>query len=207
MNTIAALIGRILLALIFIVSGASKLFDPSGTEALITGVGLPAGLAIPAGLFELVAGLALALGFMTRLFSILLAGFCLVTAFFFHNQIGDPMQAAMALKNVAIAGGLLCLFAHSQMRWSYDSMRLTRKAEIAERDAGAKVREAELRAVKAEAQNEALQKQGAATQLAPAPVAAASARPPAAVAAAPDRNRDGVDNRIENTPVDPRLRP
>jgi len=206
-NTIAALIGRILLALIFIVSGASKLFDPSGTEALITGVGLPAGLAIPAGLFELVAGLALALGFMTRLFSILLAGFCLVTAFFFHNQIGDPMQAAMALKNVAIAGGLLCLFAHSQMRWSYDSMRLTRKAEIAERDAGAKVREAELRAVKAEAQNEALQKQGAATQLAPAPVAAASARPPAAVAAAPDRNRDGVDNRIENTPVDPRLRP
>jgi len=206
-NTIAALIGRILLALIFIVSAASKLFDPSGTEALITGVGLPAGLAIPAGLFELVARLALALGFMTRLFSILLAGFSLVTAFFFHNQIGDPMQAAMALKNVAIAGGLLCLFAHSQMRWSYDSMRLTRKAEIAERDAGAKVREAELRAVKAEAQNEALQKQGAATQLAPAPVAAASARPPAAVAAVPDRNRDGVDDRIENTPVDPRLRP
>ncbi len=214
MNTIAALIGRILLSLIFIVSGANKLFDPAGTEALITGVGLPSGLAIPAGLFELIAGLALALGFMTRLFSVLLAGFCLVTAFFFHNQFGDPMQAAMALKNVAIAGGLLCLFAHSQMRWSYDSMRLKRKAEIAERDseltrrdADAKVREAELRAEKAEAVAKA-QAEGARTVFAPAPASTAP------VGAAPvvargrhDRDRNGVDDRVETTPVDPRLRP
>lgn len=208
MNTIAALIGRILLSLIFIVSGASKLFDPAGTEALITGVGLPSGLAIPAGLFELIAGLALALGFMTRLFSVLLAGFCLVTAFFFHNQFGDPMQAAMALKNVAIAGGLLCLFAHSQMRWSYDSMRLKRKAEIAERDGAEKVREAELRAARAEAANEAHERARQQTQVAPAPAAVA---PAAASAPLParhhDRDRDGVDDRIENTPVDPRLRP
>jgi putative oxidoreductase len=209
MNTIAALIGRILLSLIFIVSGASKLFDPAGTEALITGVGLPAGLAIPAGLFELIAGLALALGFMTRLFSVLLAGFCLVTAFFFHNQFGDPMQAAMALKNVAIAGGLLCLFAHSQMRWSYDSMRLKRKAEIAERDAAEKVREAELRAAKAEAANEAHERTLQQTHVAPAaapvaPVVATSNRVPAK---RHDRDRDGVDDRVENTPVDPRLRP
>ncbi len=212
MNTIAALIGRILLSLIFIVSGASKLFDPAGTEALITGVGLPSGLAIPAGLFELIAGLALALGFMTRLFSILLAGFCLVTAFFFHNQFGDPMQAAMALKNVAIAGGLLCLFAHSQMRWSYDSMRLKRKAEIAERDAAEKVREAELRAAKAEAANEAHERTLSKTQFAPAPAATVPVAPAVATsgrmpAKRHDRDRDGVDDRIENTPVDPRLRP
>lgn len=212
MNTIAALIGRILLSLIFIVSGASKLFDPAGTEALITGVGLPAGLAIPAGLFELIAGLALALGFMTRFVSVLLAGFCLVTAFFFHNQFGDPMQAAMALKNVAIAGGLLCLFAHSQMRWSYDSMRLKRKAEIAERDAAEKVREAELRAAKAEAANEAHERSLQKTQIVPGPATAAPVVPPVATssrmtAKRHDRDRDGVDDRIENTPVDPRMRP
>lgn len=209
MNMIAALIGRILLSLIFIVSGAGKLFDPSGTEALITGVGLPAGLAIPTGLFELIAGLALALGFMTRLFSVLLAGFCLVTAFFFHNQFGDPMQATMALKNVAIAGGLLCLFAHSQMRWSYDSMRLKRKAEIAERDGAEKVHEAELRAAKAEAANDAHERTLQQTQFSPAatpvaPTAATSGRLPAK---RHDRDRDGVDDRVENTPVDPRLRP
>ena len=224
MNTVAALIGRILLALIFIVSGAAKLFDPAGTEALITGVSLPAGLAIPAGLFELVAGLALALGFMTRMFSVLLAGFCLVTAFFFHNQFGDPMQAAMALKNVAIAGGLLCLFAHSQMRWSYDSMRTTRKAELAERELGtsqreteAKLHEAELRAAKAEAASEAQRDAMQKTQFAPAPIAAPVTPAPVSavpVAAAPvvghgkhDRDGDGVDDRIEHTSVDPRLRP
>ena len=218
MNTIAALIGRILLALIFIGSGASKLFDPAGTEAMITGVGLPAGLAIPAGLFELIAGLAIALGFMTRLFAILLAGFCLVTAFFFHNQIGDPMQLAMALKNVAIAGGLLCLFAHTQMRWSYDSMRLTRKAELAERkaeitqrDAEAKIHEAELRATKAEAHSEA-QAQGARTVFAPASPAGQPVVPMAITATrnAPstgDRDGDGANDRIEHPAVDPRLRP
>lgn len=214
MNTIAALIGRILLSLIFIVSGVSKLFDPSGTEALITGVGLPPGLGIPAGLFELIAGLALLLGFMTRLVSVLLAGFCLVTAFFFHNEFGDPMQAAMALKNVAIAGGLLCLFAHSQMRWSYDSMRLTRKAEIAERDAAEKVREADLRAARAEAANEAHERTLQKTQFAPAstvapvaPVAPAVATSGRKIATRRDRDGDGVDDRVEHTSVDPRLRP
>ncbi len=212
MNMIAAAIGRILLSLIFIVSGASKLFDPATTEAMITGAGLPAGLAIPSGAFELIGGIAIALGFMTRLFSILLAGFCLATALFFHRNFTDPTQAAMALKNVAIAGGFLCLFAHSQMRWSYDSMRLTRKAEIAERDGATKVHDAEVRAAAAEARADGLQK---------APVAAA----PVADVPVIDRNRDGVDDRDQGPapsprhdrdhdgiddraePIDPRLRP
>ena len=57
MNMIAAFVGRVLLSIIFIVSGISKLFDPATTEAMITGAGLPAGLAIPTGIFELVGGL------------------------------------------------------------------------------------------------------------------------------------------------------
>ena len=195
---IAAVIGRILLSLIFIVSGASKLFDPAGTEAMIVGAGLPAGLAIPTGAFELIAGLAVALGFMTRLFAILLAGFSLLTILFFHREFTDPMQAAMAMKNLAIAGGFLCLFAHSQMRWSYDSMRLHRKAEIAERDSVTKVHDAEMRAAAAEARAEGM-------QTAPvAPVVAASAAAPVA-APRVDRDRDGIDDRDE--PIDPRLRP
>ena len=207
---IAAVIGRILLSLIFIVSGASKLFDPAGTEAMITGAGLPAGLAIPVGAFELVAGLAVALGFMTRLFAILLAGFSLLTILFFHREFTDPMQAAMAMKNLAIAGGLLCLFAHAQMRWSYDSMRLHRKAEIAERDSVTKVHDAEMRAAAAEARAEGMRT----APVAAAPVAAPRVdrdrdgvddrvqRNPAAKV---DRDRDGIDDRDE--PIDPRLRP
>ena len=193
MNMIAAAIGRILLSLIFIVSGASKLFDPAATETMIVSAGLPSGLAIPTGAFELIGGIAIALGFMTRLFSILLAGFCLATVLFFHRDFTDPVQATMALKNVAIAGGFLCLFAHSQMRWSYDSMRLTRKTEIAERDGVTKAHEAEIRAAAAEARAEGL-------RTTPAVVAA-----PVVVAPRHDRDHDGIDDRAE--PIDPRLRP
>ena len=205
MNMFAALVGRIMLSLIFIVSGATKLFTPAATEAMIVKAGLPPGLAIPAGIFELVAGLAIALGFMTRLMSILLAGFCLLTALFFHRDFTDPMQAANAMKNVAIAGGLLCLFAHSQMRWSYDSMRLTRKAEIAERDGAVKVHEAELRAAAAEARAEGL-RTAPVVPAAPVVVAAPPAAAPIIVPAPTvDRNRDGIDDRDD--PIDPRLRP
>lgn len=154
MNTIAAFIGRILLALLFIVSGIGKLMAVTPTETLMTSAGLPHGLAVAVGLFELIGGLALVFGFMTRLFAILFAGFSLLTILFFHRQFGDPMQAAMALKNVAIAGGMLCLFAHSQMRWSYDSMRIARAGERATLDAETRAREADLRAARAEGRAE-----------------------------------------------------
>ncbi len=150
MNKIAAFAGRILLALIFIFSGANKLFDVNATELMITGAGLPPGLAVPTGLFELIGGIAIALGFMTRLFAILFAGFSVLTILFFHRNFLDPMQGAMALKNLAIAGGFLCLFAHSQMSWSYDSMRIAREGDIATRKAEERAREAELRAARAE---------------------------------------------------------
>lgn len=156
MSKIAAIIGRILLALIFIVSGASKLMDVGATEAAIVGVGLPSGLAIPTGLFELLAGLCLAAGFMVRFVSILLAGFVALTVLFFHNQFGDPMQRIMALKNLALIGGLLLAFAHSQMWSHYYSITRVRRGEIATRDAESRLHDAELRAARAEARADAL---------------------------------------------------
>jgi len=150
MNYIAALIGRILIALLFLYSGAIKLMNPAMTEGMITGVGLPAGMAIPVGIFEVVAALCLIVGFMTRLASILLAGFVALTILFFHHDLTTMAGTGAVLQHLALIGGLLCLFAHSQMRWSYDSMRLERKAERARLDAEARVHEAELRAAKAE---------------------------------------------------------
>ena len=158
MSTIAAVIGRILIALIFIVSGAAKVFNPAQYEAMITGVGMPAGLAMPTGIFEIVAGLCLVVGLMTRLTALLLFGFVAFATLLFHNRIDDPLQQAMALKNLAIMGGLLLVFAHSQMWWSYDAMRRTRKGEVATRSAEDRVQDAELRAARAE---------GAAAALAP----------------------------------------
>lgn len=150
MSAIAAFFGRLMLAALFVLAGIPKIIDPSGAAAMLESANLPASLAMPTGVFEVVAGLLLALGFMTRLVSILLAGFVLLTTFFFHNQFGDPMQAAMALKNVAIAGGLLVVFAYGHMRWSYDHMRATRKGEVIASEATRRAHEAELRAARAE---------------------------------------------------------
>lgn len=150
MSTIAAVIGRILLSLIFIVSGISKLMDVGGTETMIVSAGLPGGLAIPTGVFELVCGVLLALAMMTRLVSVLLVGFTALATLFFHRQFTDPMQAAMAMKNLAIMGGLLLVFAHSHLWYGWDRMRRDRNSAVLARKAEERAHEAELRAAKAE---------------------------------------------------------
>ena len=143
MSAVVAFIGRVMMAALFIMAGLGKLGDIAGTDAYIQTVGLPAGLGLPAAVFEIVAGLAIALGIFTRFFALLLAGFCLVTAMMFHYNFGDKMQAANFMKNVALAGGFLVLFAQRHMTWSYDMMRERRAADAA-------TRAAELRAERAE---------------------------------------------------------
>ena len=143
MSAIVAFVGRVMLAALFILAGVNKLGAIPATDAYIQSVGMPANLGLPAAIFEIVAGLAIALGIFTRFFAMLLAGFCLVTAVLFHQNFADPMQAANFLKNVALAGGFLILFAQRQMAWSYDTMRERRAADSALRDS-------ELRAVRAE---------------------------------------------------------
>lgn len=141
MAFLASVLGRMLLALIFIISGISKIMHVTATAELIEkATALPPSIALPVGIFELVFGVFLAVGFMTRVSSVLLFGFTIATVVLFHNKVGDPLQVQMALKNVAIAGGLLMVFAYGQARGSVDLWR--------ERD---RARRAELRAAKAEA--------------------------------------------------------
>lgn len=130
-----AFVGRIMLAFMFIVSGAMKLGDISGTGQYMAAAGLPANLALPAALFELAGGIMIVLGIFTRLTALVFAAFCLLTALLFHRETAEPMQAIMAMKNVAIAGGFLCLFAQAQARWSLDSLRQRRRDEIIARNA------------------------------------------------------------------------
>lgn len=143
MSMIAALIGRILLAVIFIVSGIGKIVDPSPAAGMMGSVGLPANMALGVGIFELVAGLLLAIGLMTRLVSMVLFVYIALTILFFHNALADPAQQVDALKNLAIMGGMLMVFAYGQMRWSYDHWRA--------RD---KLRETEVRLAHAEGRAE-----------------------------------------------------
>lgn len=103
-------------------------------------------LAVPTGIFEIVAGLLLAIGFMTRLVAIVLAGFVALTTVLFHYQVTDPMQAQTALKNLAIIGGLLMVFAYGQVSWRMSSWK--------ERD---RRHDAEVAAARAEARADALE--------------------------------------------------
>ncbi|PQM27482.1 DoxX family protein [Sphingopyxis lindanitolerans] len=149
MSMIAVFIGRLFIALIFVVSGINKLIHVTDTHAMISAAGLPGWLAVPTGLFELIAGVCIALGIYARAFSLLLAAFVLLTILFFHRDFTDPVQATAAMKNLAIAGGLLCFFGYGNTRWSYDALRRKRRDEI-------EVHEAELRAARAEGQAEAV---------------------------------------------------
>lgn len=150
MSMIAVFIGRLFIAVIFIVSGINKLIHVNDTTAAISAAGLPGTLAIPVGLFELIAGVCIALGIAVRLWSILLAGFVLATIIFFHREFTDPVQAMAAMKNLAIAGGLLSLFGYGHTRWSYDSLRQRRRDELATHKAQQHAADAELRAARAE---------------------------------------------------------
>jgi putative oxidoreductase len=155
MSTIAAVIGRILIALLFVVSGVMKLLDPGPAAAMLQAAQLSPALAFPTALFEIVLGLALALGMVTRLAALLLAGFTVLTIVFFHNQFADPAQLPTILLHVALVGGLLGVFAHSQIWWSLDALRRRRREELAAQDADARAHGAELRAERAEGHAEA----------------------------------------------------
>lgn len=134
MAMIASIIGRLMLALLFILAGLNKIMNTADTAAYIEAqTALPPILALPTGIFELVFGLLLAIGFMTRLSAIALAVFTLLTIPLFHAQLTDQLQLTAALKNLAIAGGLLMVVAYGQARGSVDTWRerdRTRKAEI-----------------------------------------------------------------------------
>ena len=143
MSMIAAVIGRVLIAVMFIVSGLQKIADPGPTAQMLAGTNLPANLALPTGVFEVVAGVLLAVGLMTRLTALVLFVFVGLTIFFFHNQFTDPLQGTLALKNLAIMGGLLMTFSYGQVRGTFDYMRERRKTY-----------DAELRAARAEGRAE-----------------------------------------------------
>jgi putative oxidoreductase len=123
-----ALAGRVLLAVIFLLSGFSKLAAPAGTIGYIESAGLPAPqLAFAAAVFvEVVLAALLVAGYKTRLVAAVIAVFSLATAFGFHFNLVDQNQCIHFFKNVAIAGGLLQVVAFGGGAISIDA-RLARK--------------------------------------------------------------------------------
>ena len=117
------LVGRILVATIFILSGLSKIGAPTATQGYIAAMGLPAPLLayIGAIVMELGGGLLLLAGYRTKVVAAALAVFSIVTAFVFHHALADQNQMIHFLKNLAMAGGLLQFVAYGAGRISVDS--------------------------------------------------------------------------------------
>lgn len=131
--------GRVLFAVLFIYSGATKLFDIQATSSVIaakvvipaviapytaqvesaTGMQLPQLLAIVAGAFEILAGLMIALNFAVRFFSILLIIYIGLVTFYFHdfwNQTPPDNGKTLvdALKNLSLIGALFMLAGYGR---------------------------------------------------------------------------------------------
>lgn len=122
-----ALVGRVLLALMFLLSGIGKIGGFDGTVGYISSVGLPLPSVLAAGalVLEIVAGIALIIGYKTRWAALALALFTLAAAFLFHNYWAMPegqqmMQQIIFLKNLAVTGGLLMLAMAGPGAWSVD---------------------------------------------------------------------------------------
>ncbi len=103
------LTGRILLGGLFVMSGLRKIGNYAGTQGYMGKAGVPDELLPLVILTEVGCGLMIITGFKARIGAFLLAGYCLLTVYFFHNFMDDPSQMSAAMKNIALAGAFLIL--------------------------------------------------------------------------------------------------
>ncbi len=129
-KTVAAPVGRTFLAMIFFMSGINKVFSYAGTQGYMEAMGVPGAL-LPLVIFaEVVGGLAIILGWQTKIAAFALAGFSLVSAILFHANFADQMQMAMFMKNVSIAGAFLLLMAQGPGSYALDNRKAANSEEI-----------------------------------------------------------------------------
>jgi putative oxidoreductase len=116
----------------FMQSGYEKLTDLTGTAGYIASGGLPNSTALAGltGVFELVAGLAILIGFKARWAALVLAAFTLVASFLYHRYWTAPADQQVVvqllfMKNMAIVGGLLVIAALGAGPASMDARKST----------------------------------------------------------------------------------
>ena len=123
-SNILMLIGRIFLALIFLMAGFDKLSNFSGTAAMINeGIPMVNLLLIISIIIEIGAGLMVLLGLWAKLGALLLFLFTIPATYYFHDFWGMEGQAMtinmmMFMKNLAMMGGLLYIMAHGPGKYS-----------------------------------------------------------------------------------------
>jgi putative oxidoreductase len=121
LNNASTLASRSMIAIIFIVAGAGKITGYAGTQGYMESLGVP-GLLLPLVIaVEILGGLAVLLGYQTKIAAFLLAGFTLLSAIIFHSDFSQQMEMILFMKNIAITGAFLLLFVHGPGQWALNS--------------------------------------------------------------------------------------
>ena len=126
-----AVAGRVLIGVLFFMSGLSKLAAPAATQGYIASVGLPApvvAFAVSAAV-EIIGSSLLVTGVRTRFVAAGMAVFTLATALTFHRNFADQNQMIHFMKNIAIMGGLLQVAAFGGGKFSVDAL-LARRSSV-----------------------------------------------------------------------------
>lgn len=121
MEKITQVIARIMLGHIFLLAGWQKIGGYEGTQGYMESVGVPGMLLPLVILLELGAGLAIIIGWQTKLAAAALALFTIAAAVLFHNNFSDQTQTIMFMKNIAISGGLMLLAVYGAGVCSLDN--------------------------------------------------------------------------------------
>tara|TARA_B110000503_G_scaffold63216_1_gene99915 strand:+ start:158 stop:547 length:390 start_codon:yes stop_codon:yes gene_type:complete len=120
-SAFAAPIGRLFLAMMFLMAGLSKIGNYAGTQGYMEAMGVPGALLPLVIALEALGGLAIILGWQTKIASLALAGFCVVSAVMFHNDFSNQAEMSSFMKNITIAGGFLLLIAHGPGAYALDN--------------------------------------------------------------------------------------
>ncbi|MEZ5751640.1 MAG: DoxX family protein [Paracoccaceae bacterium] len=121
MTNVSLLVARILLALLFIAAGLGKLSNVDGFAGYMASGGVPAFLAWPVILLESLGGLAVLIGFQTRIAALALGGFSVLAGLLYHFDPADQMQMTNLMKNLGLGGGFLLLALQGAGAWSVDA--------------------------------------------------------------------------------------
>ena len=117
---IADILGRIFLSTIFLIEGIRKLFFREQTIEFMEDYGVPGILFIPSVIVEILFPLLIIIGYKTKLASLVMILFILTVTIIFHTDFSNEIQLIAFLKNIAIAGGFLIIFARSTGKYSID---------------------------------------------------------------------------------------
>ena len=114
-------IARLFIGHIFLLAGFSKIGQYAGTQGYMEAMGVP-GMLLPVVIaLELIGGIAVLIGYQTKIAAFLLGGFTFLAAVIFHSNFGDQMQMIMFMKNMALAGGFLMIVSLGAGPYSIDN--------------------------------------------------------------------------------------